>query len=122
MKKLICLILSAALIIALSVAGAGAAEETNVAFEKEVIGEIEGEGTLELTLGFWALEYLTDGMVPAFPSDDQDRLGWYCAAPGRDVDITVTIDLDGEFDCSRIYLFPQKFLDGCRINIVRAFF
>ncbi len=112
MKKLVCLILSAALIFALCITGAGAVEETNVAFGKYVSGEVNGQGNIEVTLGFWALEYLTDGLVPEYPGDNQDRLGWYAGAYVREVDMTVTIDLDGDYDCSRIYLYPQKFLEG----------
>ena len=113
MKKIISIIIAAALMLSMCIIGVNAEEETNVALNKPVIGEIEGNGTLEITLGFWKLEYLTDGVVPEFPgSENQDRLGWYSGNATRDVDMTVTIDLEDLYDLSRVYIVPQKFIQG----------
>ena len=111
MKKLVSIILAVALLTALF-AVASFAEETNLAFGKNVETAIS-EGNANLDLGFWDKNYLTDGKVPEFPGDvDQDRLGWYAGSPTQDTYLTVSMDLGALCDVSRVVLIGQKFLEG----------
>ena len=113
MKKLLSIVLATALLISLFAVMAHA-EDTNLAFGRNVETAIS-EGNANLDLGFWDKNYLTDGMVPEFPSDDQDRLGWYAGSPTKSTYLTVSIDLGALCSISRVVLIGQKFLAGANI-------
>ena len=119
MKKLLSVILAVAMLVSLCAVSVNADEETNVALNKEVTATNNGAGEINVTLGFWSYEYLTDGLVPVFGDTNdpnQDRLGWYAGVPASDpertADMDIEIDLDGVFDITKIVLQPQTFLLG----------
>ena len=112
MKKLLTIVLAAALLVSLF-AVTSHAEDTNLALGRNVETAIS-EGNANLALGFWDKNYLTDGLVPVFGEGqpNQDRLGWYAGSPTQDTYITVSIDLGVEATISKVVLLGQKFLDG----------
>ena len=89
----------------------------NVALNKEVTATNNGVGEINLTLGFWSTDYLTDGIVGDFDNNiNADRLGWYAACPVSTgapvVDMEIEIDLDGLFDITKVSLVPMLFVLG----------
>lgn len=118
MKKIISAILAVMIIMSMCIIPA-MAEEKNVALDKDVYCESEVPGAVaSLEGGFWGAMLLTDGEKVAWSGASDEPIGWYGCLPlstGGEGDITITIDLEKNYDISVVKVYPMGFLDGANM-------
>lgn len=130
MKKIICLILSVALVLSLSLIVPSFAEEANTIPENAVNLAVECEvgceiGDPDLYPGdsaslenpsWFSAANLTDGIhnvdLPPAPLPTDIELCWYGASKKQETDIIITVELSGPADIYCVKIVPSAFLSG----------
>lgn len=116
MKKLVLAVITAMIIMSLCILPAMA--EENIAIDKEVYCETETDGaTASLEGGFWGAQLLTDGEIIPWDGSQDMQIGWYALTPkatGRDCLLTITVDLEAQYEISSVKLYAMYFLNGAQ--------
>ena len=117
MKKLLSIIIAAAVIVCMCAGlSAFAAEPKNVALNEGVSVEAwfdgEGGGDPNMGMGFWSVDYVVDGEMPRFDGATVVPLGWYASATAESVNLYIEITLDDVYPISEMKIYPQGFMGG----------
>ena len=95
----------------------------NVALNKPVYSTIstvpEGGACFNSNNEFWNINYINDGSATLFVNT-VEPLGWYASSATPDVESTVTIDLQGQYDVTRVNLLAMGFNNAAFPNTYRV--
>ncbi|MCR5056920.1 MAG: discoidin domain-containing protein [Clostridia bacterium] len=95
----------------------------NVALNKPVYATLStvpaGGACFHSDNGFWNISFINDGSATLF-TGATEPLGWYAASATADVDCTVTIDLQGQYDVTRVNLLAMGFNNAAFPNTYRV--